>query len=359
MGLADICMVQSVSRHIEEIEPPTLIMTDECQHSPAESYRKIYRAFPDAYRVGLSATPTRLHGGGLGAVFDELVIGPSVRELIDRGCLADFDYYAPRLIDTDKLRRRSNGEFDTAQAAQVLSTAAIYGDVIRHYEKLAAGKQAICYCATVAHSQQTAGAFTAAGIPAAHIDGTTGAAERAAAIERFRCGEIRVLCNVDLISEGFDVPDCGCSILLRPTHSLVLHTQQSMRCMRFKAGKRAVIIDHVGNVFRHGLPDEPHEWTLEGRKRQSKKNMLAVRQCPECFFAHRSSPVCPGCGYVYPKTEREILEEKKEAELVKIQSRLKTAEDCRTMKELMAFAKKNGYKPGWAYWQAKRRGWKV
>ena len=124
-------------------------------------------------------------------------------------------------------------------------------------------------------------------------------------------------------------------------------------------GKRAVIIDHVGNVHRHGLPDLDREWTLEPRPQRTKENLVHVRQCPECYFTHYTAPECPNCGHIYEKTREEILEEKKEQELVKLERRMEhvnSPADCKSVKELFALAKKKGYKPGWAYHQAKERG---
>lgn len=359
MELCSVGMVQTVCRRLGKIQPPRLIITDENHHCLANSYRKIYAAFPDAFGVGVTATPVRLNGGGLGEINDRLIIGPSVRELIFRNCLADFDYYAPLVTDLSGLKRKSTGDFDQVQAAELLMQKAIYGDVLRHYRKLADGVKAICYCSTVRHSEEMASRFREAGVPAAHIDGNTPKDRRAEIIRDFRENRLQILCNVDLISEGFDVPDCGCSILLRPTKSLTLFIQQAMRSMRYVPGKRAVIIDHVGNVHRHGLPDLDREWTLEPRPQRTRENLVHVRQCPECYFTHYTAPECPNCGHIYGKTREEILEEKKEQELVKLERRMEhvnSPADCKSVKELFALAKKKGYKPGWAYHQAKERG---
>lgn len=362
MELCSVGMVQTVCRRLEKIPPPRLIITDENHHCLANSYRKIYEAFPSAFGVGVTATPIRLNGGGLGDVNDWLVIGPSVRELIFRNCLADFDYYAPQVADFSGLKRKSTGDYDQAAAAAILDNPAIYGDILRHYRKLADGVKAICYCSTIKHSEEMAARFRAAGIPAAHIDGGTPKDKRAEIIQDFRENRLQILCNVDLISEGFDVPDCGCSILLRPTKSLTLYIQQSMRSMRYVPGKRAIIIDHVGNVHRHGLPDLDREWTLEPRPQRGQKNEVFVRQCPECYFTHHTAPVCPNCGHIYEKTREELLQELKEQELQKMERRMEeitSADDCVTVGELYALAKKKGYKPGWAYHQAKARGFLV
>ena len=357
--LCSVMMVQTASRQVDRLERPRLIITDENHHCLAGSYRKIYDHFGDVYCVGVTATPVRLNGGGLGEINDKLIIGPTVRELIGRNCLADFDYYAPQVADLSGLRRKSTGDFDMTQAAELLGKPAIYGDIIRHYRKLADGVKAICYCPTIAHSMEVAQRFTDAGIPAAHIDGDTNKQVRAQTIQDFRDGKIMILCNVDLISEGFDVPDCGCSILLRPTKSLTLYIQQAMRCMRYREGKRAVIIDHVGNVHRFGLPDLDREWRLDPKPQKKQEKTVSVKQCTECFYTHAPAPACPKCGHVYEKTEREIMEERKEQELQKIERRVSmmhSASECKSMKELSVYAKQHGYKPGWAYHQAKALG---
>jgi superfamily II DNA or RNA helicase len=358
MMLCEVGMVQTISRRTGMMLPPALIITDEAHHCLASSYRKIYKSFPSAYCVGFTATPIRLNGGGLGEVCDSLVTGPTVKELIARNCLSPFDYYAPPVADLSGLRSRA-GDFSAEDIEKVLNKPTIYGDVVSYYRKLADGKQAVCYCAGINSSKAMAHTFTDNGISAAHIDGGTPERERADTIEKFRRGEIKILCNVDLISEGFDVPDCAAAILLRPTKSLTLYIQQSMRCMRYKAGKRAVIIDHVGNVHRFGLPDQEFEWSLEprpqGKKKEKTDEDFKIRQCPECFCTHIIAPCCPNCGHVYPAQERTVAE-KKEARLALITETVrhyKNPSECRTREELSAYGKLKGYKPGWVYYAAK------
>ena len=359
MDLCRIGMVQTICRRTDKIHPPALIITDENHHSLARSYKKIYEAFPDACRVGVTATPCRLNGGGLGDVNDKLVIGVSTKWLIENGYLAPYEYYAPTVADLTGLHVQ-RGEFITDEVMKKLNTSAIYGDVINYYRQLSDGKQAICYCASIEHSKNMAEQFNAAGIKAAHIDGETPKQERKQIVDDFKAGAIMILCNVDLISEGFDVPDCNTAILLRPTKSLTLYIQQSMRCMRYKPGKKAIIIDHVGNYARFGLPDMDREWDLTPKAPGKKKeeSEIKIRQCPHCFFTHEWAPACPHCGYVYPIQDR-TLDEIKTAHLEQIKGIVldyTTPEECGTLTELQAYAKKNGYKPGWAFYQAKRRG---
>lgn len=362
MELCDIGMVQTFTRHISKLKKPSLIITDENHHSLASSYKRIYEAFPDVCRVGVTATPIRLNGDGLGDVNDKLIIGVSTKWLIENNYLAPYDYFAPDIADLTGLHVR-RGEYISSEIEKRMIQKAVFGDVIHYYRQLADGKKAICYCSTINHSERTAEAFNNAGIPAAHIDGGTSPGERDHIISDFRNGEITVLCNVDLISEGFDVPDCECAILLRPTQSLTLFIQQSMRCMRYKEGKRAVIIDHVGNYARHGMPDDDREWSLdkkEHQKRERQENDNSVIQCPECLYVFdpkiHGRKTCPKCGYVFPNP-REVKE--KTGELIHVTG-IKLdycgPDQCQTYGELLEYAKKKGYKLGWAYYQAKQRG---
>ena len=369
MQLCDIMMVQTAARRLSVLPEPKLIITDENHHCLASTYRKIYDYFPNSRMVGVTATPVRLNGDGLGDVNDKLIIGVSAKWLIENNCLAPYDYYAPSIVDLSGAKV-SRGEFTAASVEKIVLKKAVFGDVISYYRKLADGKQAICYCTSIRHSIEMAAAFNEAGIEAEHIDGETPKAERDEVVKKFKSGEIDILCNVDLISEGFDVPDCECAILLRPTQSLTLYIQQAMRCMRYRPGKRAIIIDHVGNYARHGLPDDDREWTLEKKDRsqqaeKSKSTENTVTQCPVCFLTFHSKNeareavrVCPYCGAEIPIKERKQIEEK-EAALEKIEGfriDYSDPESCKSYSELLLYAKKHGYKPGWAYYQAKKRG---
>jgi superfamily II DNA or RNA helicase len=405
MDLCRVMMVQTATRRLAKLDKPALIITDENHHSLARTYRRIYDYFPDVYRVGVTATPIRLNGGGLGDVNDKLIVGVSAKWLIENKCLSPYDYFSPSIADLTGLRSRS-GEYIAGDVEQRLKKPKICGDAVSYYRRLADGKKAICYCVTVEHSKDMAAAFNNAGIPAAHIDAETPKAQRAQIIEAFRRGDIRILCNVDLISEGFDVPDCECSILLRPTKSLTLFIQQSMRCMRYRPNKRAIIIDHVGNYARFGLPDQDRKWSLDTKK--TSEGFL-TKQCAKCYDTFEIPPkenitvckdqckdcpsfiqmavgnassrcpkkpatkikcpvlngkivtICPHCGHIMWSDEeykpKQI--EHESGELVKVTGFkliLKTPDDCQTYQDLLEYAKSKGYKPGWAYYQAKKRG---
>lgn len=360
MSLCDVMMVQTAARRAEKLRVPSLVITDENHHCLASSYKTIYEEFPKAHFLGVTATPVRLNGDGLGDVNDVLINGVSTKWLIENKFLAPYDYYAPSVSDLTGIKI-THGEYAAGDIEKLLAKNTVFGDVIGYYKKLADGKQAVCYCASIRHSEEMAAAFRKAGIEAAHIDGSTPPAERENIIEEFRRGAIDILCNVDLISEGFDVPDCECAILLRPTKSLTLFIQQSMRCMRYKPGKHAVIIDHVGNYARFGMPDDERKWTLEKRDKADRKSKaekpVNARMCPHCYAVFKSADKCPKCGFVFPKQERQL--ETASAELQKIEGfklDFSSPDECKNYGELLAYAKKHGYKQGWAYYQARNRG---
>lgn len=363
--LIQIASVQTVVRRLAKIGIPDLVILDECHHATSSTWKKCLEYWANAYVVGLTATPARLNGQGLGDVFEGMVIGPTARELIELGFLTPYKYYAPpQVADFDGVKI-TMGDYDGQEIEIRVNKPKVIGDAISHYTKLAPGKQAIAYCASVAHSQNTADAFNAAGITAKHIDGTTPASERDMAIEDFRAGRITVLCNMDLIGEGFDVPTMEVVILLRPTQSLVLFIQQSMRGMRPDKNnpfKTAIILDHVGNVFRHGLPDDPREWSLEGvsKRKKSEAGTVGIRTCLNCYLCHSPAPVCPYCGYEYQMTARQLAAEAGElkeydAKIIELSKRKKRIElnMCKTIADLKQYAKENNYAAGWVWHRAK------
>lgn len=357
-----IMTVGKIVNRLDQLPKPSLIITDETHHSLAKTYRDIYNYYADVPRLGFTASPWRMSGQGFTDVYESMVEGPQVEWLIDNNFLAPYKYYSVNLINEDKLKKSSTGDY-TKNSIDDAIGGTIYGDVLQNYRKLADGKQAIVYCHSVDFSKEVAEAFRSEGIAAEHADAKTSKVEREKIMSDFRSGALKVLCNVDLISEGFNVPDCEVVILLRPTESLVLHIQQSMRSMRYKPGKRAIIIDHVANYLKHGLPDTPRKWTLEERERKGNKktdsDAIPIKQCPQCMSVMLSSISICECGHEFI-VERNM--EVEEAELVEITKDFtlqanyivtKSVDELSTMEELKAYRKAKGYKPGWVYYQAK------
>lgn len=349
--------VQTVARRLSRIPPPDFIIIDEAHHATVGTWKKIMEEFPRAVTLGVTATPARLDGNGLGDIFQSLVMGPSVDELIRWGNLSKYNYYAPPSKADIKSVRIQFGDYVKSELARVIDEDALVGDIVANYQKLANGRQTVCYCVSRRHSEHTAAKFRAAGISAAHVDGETHKAERDRIISDFRRKKLRVLCNVDLLGEGFDVPGMEAVILARPTASLTLYIQQSMRPLRpdpDNPSKVAVIIDHVGNCFRHGLPNAPQEWTLDSKPKKKQIREVPMHQCPKCYQVWMTPQrTCPYCGYVPPVAEREVKEEA--GTLAKIDS-LKLLEKkrkrqevgrARSRQDLEDIALRRGYKFGW------------
>jgi len=349
-----IASIQSVIRRTDKINVPQIIILDEAHHATASTWRKLLAIYPNAFVIGLTATPARMGGQGLGDVFQSLIMGPTVKELIEWGNLSPFRYYSPPVaVDFSDLHVKY-GDYVQSEVALCMDKAEIIGDLITQYNKLAPGARAVCYCASIAHSQHTADMFCLAGIPALHIDGETKDIVRKAAINDFKVGKIKILCNVDLISEGFDVPAMEAVILARPTQSLTLYIQQAMRAMRVdkdNPNKVAIIIDHVGNVYRHGLPDEDRAWTLESKKKKKVVREVMLKQCPKCYGAHNPGPICPYCKHVYEVAVQAAITEKagELTEILEIQKKERKQEvgRARNVVTLEQIAMQRGYSPRW------------
>ena len=373
-----IMTVGKVANRLEVLPVPTIIITDETHHSRAATYKKVYDYHPDAIRLGFTATPWRMSGKGFKDIYDSIVLGEQVDWLIDNKFLAPYEYYAPNLTDLDELKKASTGDYTKKSMDKAVSNV-IFGDIVKHYQKLASDKKAILYAHSVDASYEIAEAFKANGIKAIHADAKTPAKERDEIMNNFKNGDLQVLCNVDLVSEGFNVPDCSCVILVRPTASLVLYLQQSMRAMRYQDGKKATIIDHVGNVTMHKPPSHPHDWSIEDRAKQTKKsNTTNESPHKQCEYCHRINPTaviyCEGCGEEFPVATNNL--EFEDAELEKIDiSGFKTnyqairikrkygnkrIEDLKTLEEFYLFAKSRNYKDGWIKYNfppLKTSGW--
>ena len=351
MDLCSVSMVQTVSRHIDKLPEPRIIITDEAHHSTAASYKKIYAAFPDACRLGFTATPCRLNKGGLGEVYDKLITSVTTQWLIEHNYLSPYKYYSVKLADTSGLHIKA-GDYKADEIAELMQNKEIYGETVKQWEKLAKNKKTIAYCASVEAAEQTAEQFRQAGYTAATLSGSTPKELRAQIMQDFRDSKIMILTNCELFGEGLDVPDCECTVLLRPTQSLTLYIQQSMRSMRYMPGKTAIIIDHVGNCYLHGLPDDNREWTLEPKKKQ--ENMVKIRECPQCYAVYPpTQQKCPYCGYAAVKEIQRKDKEVVEIDLVEMKrkddirnTRLSDAE-LRTWPEVVEFQKLHGYKFAW------------
>jgi len=360
-----VASVFTLARRLAHFPRPDLIVVDECHHCAGQTtFSKVIAHFPQSLVLGVTATPTRLDGQGLGDVFQQLILGPSTANLTALGYLAPAEIYAPAILpDLTGIRTRA-GDYAQDQLATAMDKPTITGDAVAHYRKLADGKAAVAFCCSVKHAEDVAAQFCAAGYRAASVDGRMDKDKRRQIIADLTQGRLQILTSCEIISEGVDVPHLECGIMLRPTQSLSLHLQQIGRCLRIYPGKTAaIILDHAGNALRHGLPDDPREWTLAGAERKGKRDDVpALRTCQQCLAIHRPAPKCPRCGHVYEVQSRKVdhvegelrklvrdanAAEVASVDLMERARRREALRQAQSREALAAIAKERGYKIGW------------
>lgn len=298
--LIQVASIQTLARR-QHLPDAALVICDESHHSAARSYIKIFDHYQSAYILGVTATPARIDGQGFKFLYDALLLGPSVTELIQAGHLCRFKLFASQNAIKTSGVRTTGGDFNARDLSEAVNTSLVMGDLIETWQKHALGKKTVVFAVNVAHSLAIATAYIEAGIPAEHLDGETPPTERANILERFRTGETLVLTNCGIISEGFDVPTIEAVQCVRPTKSLILWLQMLGRSLRPSPGKdHAILVDHTQNWIFHGLPDEEREWSLEP---VSLKSLQWALQCPACQHIFRPLPheqksliaSCPNC----------------------------------------------------------------
>lgn len=334
-------------------------LVHNCHHAVAGQWRNVTDRNPNAFLLGLTATPERLDGKGLGiesgGVYEKLVLGPSVKSLIERGYLSQPRVFAPPINFDDSVLRTIAGDYDVKQMSEMLDQPQIIGDCVRHYSKICPNMPAIAFCSTIEHARHTAEQFCNAGFNFKCIDGTMSDFDRRDAIEGLGSGRYDGLTSCNIISEGTDIPVVGCAIFLRKTKSLSLYLQQAGRVLRPYSGKEySIILDHVRNVENHGFPEDERDWSLEGRRKQKRdEDEIFIRTCPQCYACYKSSlRACPVCGFGAEnaiKSQREI--EFIDAELVEIQKAQKERErkEANAFNKLLELGKQRGYSNPYAW----------
>jgi len=355
--LVQVASVQTLVRRFDRVQPPDLIIADEAHHAVAGSWAKVIAQYPQARVLGVTATPCRLDGSNLGDVFDELIIGPQVSELMADGYLCPVSYYAPNTIDLAGVHTVA-GDYNRRELNERVDRPTITGDAIVQYRRIADGLPTAVFCTSVAHAQNVCAQYVAAGYRARVLEGSMSDRDRAAAVDDLACERISHLVTVDIVSEGFDLPVVTVCQMLRATQSLGLYLQQLGRVMRIHPGKkRAIVLDHVGNVVRHGFAEDHRDWSLEGsmrRGRGAKDAGPKYRQCPQCYAVHPPAPACPQCGYVHAIEDRTPdqvageLEELK-ADMMRRDARREQGR-AQTLDDLIAVGRARGMKNpyGWA-----------
>jgi len=350
-----VASVWTLHNRLSRYPTPDLLVVDEAHHAVQKTtWGKIMSFWPNAHRLGVTATPIRLSGEGLGEMFDDLVIGPTTQELIDGGYLSPVTVYAPSTADITGVKKRG-GDYVLGELETAITKSGVVGDAITHYERLAAGKRAVVFCVSVEHAKAISNAFNQEGIPSESIDGSLDSEERKRRINDFRQGRTLVLTSCDLVSEGFDLPAIEVGISLRPTASEGLWLQQVGRCLRTADGKaNAIILDHAGNTHRHGLPTDEREWSLQGRqKKEGKEKSDSVRTCKHCFACSPSAAsACRECGEPFPIKARKVETRDGElSEVTKTTRKQRQRNDAATLEGLIELGRLRGYKNpvGWAH----------
>jgi len=354
-------LVRRLERMRQEFD---LIITDEAHHSIADTYRKIYDRWPKARHLGLTATPYRADGKGLGDIFDSMIEVDTVDNLIAAGYLVRSRVFAGRKVDLTGIKTVA-GEYNLGQLGEAVNKPKIIGDIVKNWKKFAPDRQTLCFTVNIEHSKTVRQAFVDEGIKAEHLDGTTPDDERAAILTRFAAGFTQVICNCCVLTEGWDCPIASAIILARPTKSRGLWRQMIGRCLRpFKDKVDCLILDHGNCTDTHGFITDPDRFDLTSGAAKDKPK--ANRRCRACGAEYAGTPTfCPVCGALLKDGESRLDDKinylgDRNYELEEITRRGRRKHSDPAVTEILFFkdlikAQAMNYKPGWAAMRYKNR----
>lgn len=360
---------------------PKLIIVDEAHLSAAPTYRKILEFYPFARVLGVTGSPCRLDnkplGRDAGGIYDSMVEGISIGQLIVRGFLVKPEVYAPRhRLDLSGLRK-SDKDYNAQDAADLMDKPKITGDAVQMYKEICPGVPAVAWCVNVQHAENVAAEFSASGIPAIMLCGEHDSDYRDKALKALETGKVKIITFVGILIEGVDCPAIGAILLLRPTMSLSSYLQVIGRGLRPYTSPSGVVktccyvLDHCGLTFKHGFADEEREWSLldgeiraPGAKKARNADRDGVIQCSGCYALFDAAPACPHCGKALEVKVRVIEVEDgtlgkitpEMAEAIK-RARQNEVRAARSLPDLEKIAAERGYDPKWAQarWSAKQR----
>jgi len=376
-ALGELVTVASIQTLVNRLNliTPQLIILDEAHHATAGSWRNVINAYPQATLLGVTATPERLDGSGLGDIFEAMVQGPQVKELQALGFLTPVKYFGPQTVDPSEIAKRG-GEYTTRSAEAAMMPAGdigkITGKAIDEYRKHADGQPSVVFCVSIEHAKRVAAQFCDAGYKWASIESTMSKEDRRQVVADLRSGALHGVSSCDIISEGFDLPAASVAILLRPTKSLGLYMQQVGRVLRPAPGKtHAIVIDHVCNVGKvvdgkweqnHGPIELERDWNLDGKAR-IKVSTIPCKRCPECYALN---PIqvrfCTECGHEFvvekaepPPSTGVIAEVSQTVMAARDEEWIRSAKYpevmkwARTEEQLQEVARVRNYWPKWVY----------
>ncbi|MGA1608369.1 MAG: DEAD/DEAH box helicase [Planctomycetota bacterium] len=348
-----VVSVPTLVRRLDNAPPADLVIVDEAHRSVAGSYVRCLERYPRARVIGLTATPYRTDGTPLGDLYDSMAVVAQPDELVAGGWLMEPTLYAPDQPDMDGVAKR-RGDWTPDASARAMK--ALSGNVVTTWQRLASSERTVVFACNVGHSRELVERFVAAGARAEHVDGETPAPERDAILRRLRTGETQIVSNVGILTEGWDLPDLGAVVLARPTQSCGLYLQMVGRVLRVAPGKsRALVVDHGGNIARHGPPTWPRTFDLhaaEGEAGGKGPRVDSLHTCGACFAVWGGAErTCPACGWEMPPPP---IPEEVEAEVIeyKAPSADRAIDEIR---KLRAIAQARGYADGWVAHRYKAR----
>lgn len=299
-AMVQVASVQTLINR--QLPPAKILIFDECHRILGQSYLKVLAAYPEALVVGLTATPIRLDGKGLGDVFDELVVAAKISDLVARGVLVKPRVYVPSKPDLSGVKRTA-GDFNQADLAMAMDRPHLVGDLVEHWQRLTPGRKTVVFASGVEHSRHIVAAFQAAGVRAAHLDGNTPADDRAEILADLTSGKLTLVSNVAVLTEGWDCPTVEVVVLARPTESLALYLQMVGRGIRSAEGKtEAFILDHAGCTLTHGLATDDRDWALHFDGKKQKPGAPSLKNCPSCYaVCPTGCAICPECQYAWER----------------------------------------------------------
>jgi superfamily II DNA or RNA helicase len=351
----------------QDLPPANIVFVDEAHHATAETYRAIIECHPDAKIIGMTATPCRRDGCGLGSIFECMIECPQVPELIKLGFLVPTKVFAPSQPDLRGVHTR-HGDYAEGELADRMDRPELVGDIVSHWHRLAERKKTVVFATSVSHSIHLKEEFCKSGVKAEHIDGSTPKDERDAILQRLSDGDLELVSNCQVLTEGWDQPDVACCVLARPTKSMGLYRQMAGRVIRPYPGKdHALILDHAGAVFRHGFVEDEVEWVLSdyfpARVRAHEKRKLSASdrlvECSQCKAVRTAGRPCDHCGFM-PKRPGEYLEVI-DGDLAHVHplginlQQYSAAEKQCWHAMLVWIGQERSYKPGWAAHKYKER----
>lgn len=374
---AHIASTETLKRRLSKMRPPHLAIIDET-HYGGKGLDEIISWLKDAgsYIIGLSATPWRLSGQGLGCWYDDMTVGPSIRWLIDNKRLSDYRAFAPSQVDLSGVKKIA-GDYAKGDLSGRMEDRVLVGNAVSHYKKHAMGKLGVTFACSRKHSEILAQTYRDQGISAMHVDGETPMDERARIFKAYANREIMQLTCAELLTFGFDIASASgvkdvtvqCITDCQPTQSLAKQMQKWGRGLRYDPEPH-LFLDHANNFdpeTGHGLPCSERDWSLADWKKKrgsgEAEKSVPVRQCDECYFCHPPAETCPNCGYEYPVKYRTIEEIEGELEEIKAEKEVEETEakkkarmevgQANTLDDLRNIAKDRGYAKGWVYQMAR------